>query len=266
MHIFSVSEGGNIREVTDKSHCISAEPRLLKTSPTCTSVYVDGSEVRGLAGIQIHVQFRTLNTNAMFTVWYPKLPITVWVSDTILNAINTWDIALWKDLPTKRRHLRNAKQFVCERRYQQTEIKVLAAFHIVDEETGERTFLTGDRDLMFDVTQLAFNRIQSVDPSILTIKKINGRLIGVAKKPGLTRLVIKTIAPAIDYGSVAITVTDDKVLPTQLYVRPISNVHLNLVPQKDVPYQYELITSVQSYFTHPYQHGSLEIYIFYTDG
>lgn len=42
MRIFSVTEGGNLNDVTSNSNCMSAESRVLKASPTCSSVYVDG--------------------------------------------------------------------------------------------------------------------------------------------------------------------------------------------------------------------------------
>lgn len=42
MKIFAVTEGGDLNDVTSSSHCLSAESRVLKTSPTCSSLYVDG--------------------------------------------------------------------------------------------------------------------------------------------------------------------------------------------------------------------------------
>jgi transmembrane protein 132 len=60
MRIFTLSEAGEIQDITDQSHCSSAEPRLLKVSSTCTSVYVDGSELRGLANVIIHIQYKKL--------------------------------------------------------------------------------------------------------------------------------------------------------------------------------------------------------------
>lgn len=258
MRVFSVTVAGLVRDITDETHCISSEPKLLKASPTCTSVFVDGSELRGNSKIGIHVQFRTLSATASFTVWYPKLPITVWVSDPVLNSINEWKIPMMKDLPT-RRHVREARQFACKNRYQQTEIRILTSFQVVDEATGERTFLVKDRDLMFDVTQIAVNRIQSTDPNILTIQKKNGRLLGIARKVGVTRLILKALGPAIDYGSISIAVTDDRVSPIQLVVKPIANIDLQLIPEVDNPFQYELLTRIQSSFTHQYQ---VDIFVF----
>lgn len=81
-----VTESSEIQDVTENSHCSSVEPRLLKVSSTCTSVYVDGSELRGLANVYIHIQYKTIRSSASFNVFFPKLPISVWVSDKSLNV------------------------------------------------------------------------------------------------------------------------------------------------------------------------------------
>jgi transmembrane protein 132 len=86
MRIFMLSESSEVQDVTDQSHCSSVEPRLLKVSSTCTSVYVDGSELRGLANVYIHIQYKTIRASTSFNVWYPRLPISVWVSDKTLNV------------------------------------------------------------------------------------------------------------------------------------------------------------------------------------
>uniref|UniRef100_A0A183DTA8 TMEM132 domain-containing protein n=1 Tax=Gongylonema pulchrum TaxID=637853 RepID=A0A183DTA8_9BILA len=115
MKIFAVTEAGDLNDVTSNSHCLSSESRVLKSSPTCSSLYVDGSELRGMGKIKVHVHFEALTTSVEITVWYPRLPITVWISDPILNAVKDWQIAVWKWLPGSRRR-REARQFGCVNR------------------------------------------------------------------------------------------------------------------------------------------------------
>jgi hypothetical protein len=99
-----MSEAGETQDITgnlfifsnfkndylDQSHCSSAEPRLLKVSSTCTSVYVDGSELRGLANVIINIQYKSIRSGASFNVWFPRLPISLWTSDKILNVSLTF--------------------------------------------------------------------------------------------------------------------------------------------------------------------------------
>ncbi|VDL64309.1 unnamed protein product [Nippostrongylus brasiliensis] len=161
MRVFIASLGGVVNDVTSRSHCISAESRVLKTSPTCTSVYVDGSELRGMQNMKVHVHFEKWTTFIAFTVWYPRLPITLWLRDPILNSISGWPITVWKNLQGERHHKGAAKQFACGNRFQQTEVFLPTGNSLtilIDERTGERMYLSGHRDVMFDVTSLAADR------------------------------------------------------------------------------------------------------------
>lgn len=37
--------------------------------------------------VKVYIHFQTLTSSIEVTVWYPRLPITVWLSDPVLNAI-----------------------------------------------------------------------------------------------------------------------------------------------------------------------------------
>ena len=47
LRIYVVSQSGNIGDVTLQSSCKSSDESTIKVSPSCTSAYLDGSEVRG---------------------------------------------------------------------------------------------------------------------------------------------------------------------------------------------------------------------------
>lgn len=49
--------------------------------------YYFRSELRGMGKIKVHVHYEAWTTSIELTVWYPKLPITVWISDPVLNAV-----------------------------------------------------------------------------------------------------------------------------------------------------------------------------------
>lgn len=110
MRIFAISEGALTHDITDLSHCLSAESRLLKASPTCALVYVDGSEKRGSARIAVHIQYNTLNTEIIFRVWYPRLPLTVHITDTILNRIDSWIQSETRNLNKMKKNLGSVLQ------------------------------------------------------------------------------------------------------------------------------------------------------------
>lgn len=122
----------------------------------------------------------------------------------------------------------------------------MASFHVVDEATGERTYLTGDKELMFDVTSLASSRVQATDPEILTIRKKNQDLFVAAKKPGTARVVVKALAPSIDYGSMPVVVTEDRVSISRMMVRAVTDVKMELIPRSSNMVYVDLVSRIHS--------------------
>lgn len=64
----------------------------LQVSSSCSSVYVDGSEIRGSSNASVLVKYGTYTGLARFTVWMPELPLEVSVADTRLNQIKGWKV------------------------------------------------------------------------------------------------------------------------------------------------------------------------------
>ncbi|CAJ0942233.1 unnamed protein product, partial [Mesorhabditis belari] len=261
MRIISVTLGGSTRDVTALSHCISSEVKVLKTSPTCSSVYVDGSELRGMPAARVHVHYEQWTTQVAFTVWFPRLPVTIWLSNPVLHGITNWPVAVWKQLESAGA----ARQFGCTERFQHSEIKVLASFQVGDERTGERLYLAGRREMLFDVTTLAASRVHSVERSVAVIKIVDGRLLAYAQDKGTSRIVLKSSAPQIDYGSSVLTVSPKKVTIVKLSAMPIVAIEPRVIPISGQPGQYFVQTNIQTAFTHKYQHGSLSLFMLYSD-
>lgn len=57
MRIYQVSAAGSISDITFQCSCHSVDESILKVSPSCTSVYMDGSEVRGSQNATILVKY-----------------------------------------------------------------------------------------------------------------------------------------------------------------------------------------------------------------
>ncbi|VDP11628.1 unnamed protein product [Onchocerca flexuosa] len=289
MRIFSVMEGGNLNDVTSSSYCLSTEPRVLKASPTCSSIYVDGSELRGMSKVKVHVHFEELTSSIEVTVWYPRLPITVWLSDPVLNAIKDWQIAVWKWLPSRRK--REARQFGCTNKYQQAEahllstdkrqftnfiiwlhfpcnlreVRILASYYVGDKETGERIYLSGDRDILFDVTSLAMNHIHSSNIAVAVVLPRQDRIFVVAHRPGSARITIRSNTPNIDYGSAPIVVTEDTVSIRRLAVEGIVDITLDIERIPKRTHEYMVSTFIQNTLTYKYQHATLVCRLYFSD-
>ncbi|XP_039309344.1 transmembrane protein 132E isoform X2 [Solenopsis invicta] len=92
MKVFIVSQAGTVADVTLQSSCHSEDESVLKVSSSCSSVYVDGSEIRGSSNASVLVKYGTYTGLARFTVWMPELPLEVSVADTRLNQIKGWKV------------------------------------------------------------------------------------------------------------------------------------------------------------------------------
>lgn len=58
---------------------------------SCSSVYVDGSEMRGSSNATILVKYETFTGTASFLVWMPELAeLDIVISDVKLNQIYDW--------------------------------------------------------------------------------------------------------------------------------------------------------------------------------
>ncbi|CAG9531555.1 unnamed protein product [Cercopithifilaria johnstoni] len=263
MRIFSITEGGNLNDVTSSSYCLSAESRVLKASPTCGSIYVDGSELRGMSKVKVHIHFETLTSSIEVTVWYPRLPITVWLSDPVLNAIKDWQIAVWKWLPSKRK--REARQFGCVNKYQQAEIRILASYYVGDKETGERIYLSGNRDILFDVTSLTMNHVHSSNIGVAVVLPRQDRIFVVAHRPGSARITVRSNTPSIDYGSAPLVVTEDVVSVRRLAVEGVVDIALDIEQIPRRAHEYVVSTFIQNTLTHKYQHATLVCRLYFSD-
>nr|CAD7260300.1 unnamed protein product [Timema shepardi] len=61
-------------------------------SSSCSSVYVDGSEIRGSSNASVLVKYGTYTGLAKFTVWMPEFPLEVNVADFRLSQVKGWKV------------------------------------------------------------------------------------------------------------------------------------------------------------------------------
>ncbi|KAG7307192.1 hypothetical protein JYU34_007345, partial [Plutella xylostella] len=87
MKVLIVSQAGQIADVTLQSSCHSEDESVLKVSSSCSSVYVDGSEIRGSSNASVIVKYGTYTGLARFTVWMPEYPLEIDVDDNRLSQI-----------------------------------------------------------------------------------------------------------------------------------------------------------------------------------
>lgn len=92
MKVFIVSQAGKVADVTTQSTCHAEDESVIKVSSSCSSVYVDGSEMHGSLNASIIVKYGTYVGMAKFIVWMPEFPLEVVVADFRLSQIKGWRI------------------------------------------------------------------------------------------------------------------------------------------------------------------------------
>ena len=61
-------------------------------SSSCTSVYLDGSEVRGSTNATLVARYGNVESTSSLTVWVPEMPLDIQLDDAKLNQISGWKV------------------------------------------------------------------------------------------------------------------------------------------------------------------------------
>uniref|UniRef100_A0A915J895 Transmembrane protein family 132 middle domain-containing protein n=1 Tax=Romanomermis culicivorax TaxID=13658 RepID=A0A915J895_ROMCU len=209
LKIFSLSYAGVVSDVTLQTACTAREVSVIKVTPTCTSVYADGSESRGDMNALINVTYANFRTTAKYNVWYPEFPVDILISDPVLHAIKNWRIHdekyfVWTqkrngtimypkdttDMENKQIYQKTkikTQRLNCRLRFQESMVKVFARFRVDDLSTGRRSYL-GGRKTQFDVTFLSRDQMKILDPRLAYLKTIDGTLFVHGLYPGRTEV------------------------------------------------------------------------------
>lgn len=211
MKVLIVSQAGKVADVTLQSSCHSEDESVLKVSSSCSSVYVDGSEIRGSSNASVLVKYGTYIGLAKFTVWMPEFPLEVNVPDFRLSQIKGWRVpddnmvlkARKKRFALRRRRRRRSvdgknqyrawvnsgssddgaydseKHPSCRLRFQQSPIEVYARFLAEDHDSGRVNYFVSRRTWL-RVTDLVLTLLRVSDPRIASLRGriIQGRSMG----------------------------------------------------------------------------------------
>lgn len=75
----------------------SSWPRRLPTpqvSDRCDYIFVNGKEMKGKVDAVVSFTYQHLSSPLEVTVWAPRLPLQIEVSDTELNQIKGWRVPI----------------------------------------------------------------------------------------------------------------------------------------------------------------------------
>ncbi|XP_075156682.1 transmembrane protein 132C dtn isoform X3 [Haematobia irritans] len=278
MKVFIVSQGGKIADVTLQSSCYAEDESVIKVSSSCSSVYVDGSEIRGSSNASIIVKYGTYMGIARFIVWMPEFPLEVYINDFRLSQIKGWKVVdehhyINKKSRRKKRSLLHGQhnsgytnnglldKTSCRARYQQSPVEVYARFIAVDQNSGRISYFISRRTGL-RVTDLVQPLLRVSDPKVAILK---GRILQ-GKSMGRTDVQVLSPITGRVIGTKEIRVGSDKVSLVKLSVRVVSGLQLTITPDNTIENGYIAETAVTHKLTAQYQEGLLDIDLEFSDG
>ncbi|XP_061383404.1 LOW QUALITY PROTEIN: transmembrane protein 132E [Danaus plexippus] len=276
MKVLIVSQAGQVADVTLQSSCHSEDESVLKVSSSCSSVYVDGSEIRGSSNASIIVKYGTYTGLARFTVWMPEYPLEIDVDDNRLSQVKGWKVSDEANAKDRLRRSLSSRgwggsrpdapnsltdQRSCRLRYQQSNVEVYARFLAKDHDSGRVSYFVSRRTWL-KVTELVLSLMRVSDPRIASLRDrvLQGRSTGRTEVQVLSPITGRVI------GLREVRVVNDKVSISRLLVRVISGLQLNISPDTAIENGYVSETTVTRRLTAQYQEGLLDIDIEFSDG
>ncbi|KAG7481009.1 hypothetical protein MATL_G00062610 [Megalops atlanticus] len=227
--VVTVERDGTVREVEETIGCSSTDEDVVKVSPGCDSVLVNGKEMRGKQSLLVNFTYLYLHTQLQLTVWVPRLPLQIEVSDTELSQVKGWRVPILSN----KRPTRDSeddeedekKGKGCTLQYQYALVRVLT--HFVAEPTdpgGELVYMLGP-DWQVDITDLVLDFFKVEDPRIARL--LDGRVL-MGRDLGIT--TIQVLSPLSDsiLAEKTVTVLDDKVTITDLGIQLVAGLTLSL--------------------------------------
>ena len=280
MRIYMVSAAGRISDITLQSSCHAADESILKVSPSCTSVYLDGSEVRGDQNATVLIKYGGASYQKNFIVWRPELPIDIRVEDNKLSQIKSWktqikrkqsmydieeELSIGDEPFTSKQSSIKIDSFdshnSCRPRYQQTRVELYTKFFSTDHNSGREASLLSRR-ISIRVTHLLIPYIRVSDPKVLALRAniVEGLSVG--------RSEIQVISPITGQlmGSKEIRVTSDKETITHLDVKVVAGLELQIKPYTPLTNVWMAKTTLLDRLTTQYQEGLLDIKLHFSDG
>ncbi|CAL8294303.1 unnamed protein product, partial [Gadus morhua 'NCC'] len=92
--LVTVETDGRVREVDDSVTCSSTDIDVVKVSPGCDQVLVNGKEMRGRQSLAVNFTYLHLTAVLRLSVWVPRLPLQIHVSDTELSQVKGWRVPI----------------------------------------------------------------------------------------------------------------------------------------------------------------------------
>ncbi|NWR53004.1 T132D protein, partial [Regulus satrapa] len=265
--VVSVEDDGTVTDLVESVECRSSDEDVIKVSDRCDYVFVNGKEMKGKVNVIVNFTYQHLSAPLEMTVWIPRLPLQIEVSDTELNQIKGWRVPI---ISNKRPARDSDDEDEDERRgrgctlqYQHAMVRVLTQFVAEPPEPGAQLrFLLGS-DWQLDITDLVRDFMQVEEPRIARLQE--GQVL-VGLELGMTTIqILSPLSDAI-LAEKTVTVLDEKVTITDLGVQLVTGLSLSLQLSPGSNRAIFATAVAQELLQSPKQEAAISCWIQFSDG
>uniref|UniRef100_A0A672JIW9 Si:dkeyp-14d3.1 n=1 Tax=Salarias fasciatus TaxID=181472 RepID=A0A672JIW9_SALFA len=266
--VVTIGVDASVTDISDAVKCRSTDEDVVKVSDRCDYVFVNGKEMKGRVKMMVNFTYGYLSAQLELSVWIPRLPLQIEVSDTELSQIKGWRVPI---VASSQRSTRDSEDDddedrrgrSCTLQYQHAMVKVLT--HFVAESTdprGQAGFMLGT-DWQVDITELVWDFLKVEDPQIA---QLLDRKILMGLDVGMT--TIQVLSPLSDsiLAEKTITVVDDKVTITELGVQLVTGLSMNLQLSAGSNRAILATTTTQEVLQSPKQEALISAWLQFSDG
>ncbi|XP_042297301.1 transmembrane protein 132C [Sceloporus undulatus] len=265
--VVSIEENSSVTDISESVECKSSAEDVVKVSDRCDYVFVNGKEMKGKVNALVNFTYQYLSAPLQVTVWVPRLPLQIEVSDTELSQIKGWRVPIVSNKrPTRdsdEEEEDERKGRGCTLQYQHAMVRVLTQF-VAEDATpwGQLTYLLGS-DWQFDITDLVTDFMKLEEPHVA---QLQGGKVLVGQEVGMT--MVQVLSPLSDsiLAEKTVTVLDDKVTITDMGIQLVAGLSLFLQPSAASHRAIMATTVAQELLHTPKQEAVVSSWIQFSDG
>ncbi|XP_014388826.1 PREDICTED: transmembrane protein 132D [Myotis brandtii] len=265
--VVSVEEDGAVTDLLGAVECRSADEDVIKVSDHCDYVFVNGKEMKGKVAAVVTFTYQHLSAPLEMTVWAPRLPLHIEVSDAELNQIKGWRVPIAPDSRPARdseeEEDEERRGRGCALQYQHAMVRVLTQFVAESADPGGPLAHLLGSDWQVDITELVKEFMQVEEPRIA---RLQGGQVLVGQELGMTTLqILSPLSDAI-LAEKTITVLDEKVTVTDLGVQVVAGLSLSLQLSPGSNRAIFATALAQELLQRPGQEAALSCWVQFSDG
>ncbi|XP_053938850.1 transmembrane protein 132D isoform X2 [Cuculus canorus] len=265
--VISVEDDGTVTDLLESVECRSSDEDVIKVSDRCDYVFVNGKEMKGKVNVIVNFTYQHLSAPLEMTVWVPRLPLQIEVSDTELNQIKGWRVPIIsnkrpaRDSDDEEEDERKGRG--CALQYQHAMVRVLTQFVAeASEPGGQLSYLLGS-DWQIDITDLVSDFMQVEEPRIAKLQ--DGQVL-IGQELGMTTIqILSPLSDAI-LAEKTVTVLDEKVTITDLGVQLVTGLSLSLQLSPGSNKAIFATAVAQELLQSPKQEAAISCWIQFSDG